>query len=208
MRDELGGLRVPPGSEPDYFVEWRPRQWGPVVGVGLGALGPLQGKRVLELGPRSGRMASLLAFNGAEVLGADLEGTDLSDAAAETERWGVSDRVQLVTYSGKPEDLPLGPFDAVFSKSVLVVVPNLDKFFAALADRLVPGGKLVCVENQRGGQIMRLVRKARGHHWADRDEFSGVGPEFMASLRQSFPGARVIRSTPLVCAIEAPAPSN
>jgi SAM-dependent methyltransferase len=153
-------------------------------------------------------MASLLAYNGAEVLGADLEGTDLSSASKEADRWGVADRVNLITYSGRPEDLPSGPFDAVFSKSVLVVVPNLDKFFGALADRLVPGGMLVCVENQRGGVAMKVLRKLRGHDWAERDEFSGVGPEFLASLRQSFPDARVIRSSPLVCAIAAPAPRS
>ncbi|MHB1138770.1 MAG: class I SAM-dependent methyltransferase [Microthrixaceae bacterium] len=196
MTAEFGGLRLPAGVTGEYFVEWRPRFWGPVVAAALESAGPLDGRRVLELGPRSGRISSLLAYNGAHVVGAELDRTDLSPARAEAARWGVTDRVELLTYSGLP-------FDVVVSKSVLVVVPELPDFFAALAARLSPDGCLVCAENRRGGLPMRTVRRLAGHQWVDQDHFSGVGPEFISAMSTAFGSVDVLRQNPLACALRA-----
>ncbi|MGI9579364.1 MAG: methyltransferase domain-containing protein [Microthrixaceae bacterium] len=203
MTDRLGELALAPGMTIDHVIEWRPRVWGPAVASALSAGMPLEGKRVLELGPRSGRISALLAFNGARVLGAELPGTDMTGAQAEVARWGVDDRVEFTHYSGDPSDLPDGPFDLVVSKSVLVVVPELPKFFEAISDRLGDGGSLVCAENRRGGAVMKSLRRLKGHHWAESDRFSGVGSEFMAALDSSFTEVDVLYRNPMVCAIRA-----
>ncbi len=106
----------------DYFVEWRQWAWTPAVRWVLDPLSKLKGARVLELGPNRGRMSCYLALCGATVTALELDDTPTTDAEREIESWHLGHRVQIQSYDGTGENLPRGPFDFVFTKSVLVLL--------------------------------------------------------------------------------------
>jgi SAM-dependent methyltransferase len=170
-----------------YFVHWRPRLWGPAVRWLLGDAARFRGKRVLEIGSRTGRMACLFGLLGAEVLGVDLPGVSLDGARREAERWGVGDRVRFLNYDGDPATLPEGKFDFVFTKSVLVLIPDRERFLPALAARMRESGELLAAENVAGGPVLNFLRRAvihRGREFVKRSH--GVDPAFLAAVDSAF----------------------
>src|SRR5439155_6588042 len=67
----------------DRSVSWLPYLgFNKLVQSALDALGPLQGKRVLDLGSGTGFLATLLALNGAEV-----DAVDVSETLLDVARW-------------------------------------------------------------------------------------------------------------------------
>jgi SAM-dependent methyltransferase len=172
-----------------HFVDWRPRLWAPPVRWLLGDPARFRGRRVLEVGCRTGRMSCLFGLLGAEVLGVDLPDVSLEAARQEAADAGVGDRVRFLHYNGDPAVLAEGDFDFVFTKSVLVMIPNLRPFLAALAPKLKAGGELLAAENLAGGRTMQLLRRLivhrrRGPSFLQR--FHGVDAPFVAALRESF----------------------
>ncbi len=157
-------IRTPDGRalDLDYFVEWRPYLWSAPVAHALKSLGNLEGKRLLEIGGRSGRMVSLYAMFGADVT--MLEKGDCDAAAAEAEKWGVADRVRLLSTQGGFEAVRGERFDRIVTKSVLWSIEHLGSFLDELEPLLAPGGKVAFVENVRGGGLMRWLRANVIHH--------------------------------------------
>jgi SAM-dependent methyltransferase len=192
-------------AQAPYFVDWRPWLWVPAVRWLLGDPARFRGKRVLDVGSRTGRMACLFGLLGAEVLGVDLEGVSLDRARQEAARWGVSDRVRFLNYSGDPGALPEGDFDFVFTKSVLVLVGELEKFFAALVPKMSAGGELLAAENLAGGRLMHFVRRLVVHRHRTNflERFHGVDNAFLAALGRSFEVVRQRRFFGLVVALRA-----
>jgi 2-polyprenyl-3-methyl-5-hydroxy-6-metoxy-1,4-benzoquinol methylase len=134
-----------------YFVDWRPRLWTPAVRWLLGDPARFRGKKVLELGSRTGRMSCLFVSLGAEVLGVDLPRVCLDSARRETAALGVSDRVHFVNYSDDPTSIPDGDFVFVFSKSVFVLVADVKQLRTALSAKMKPSAELFLAENLAGG---------------------------------------------------------
>jgi hypothetical protein len=141
----------------DYFVEWRPYLWLRPVERALEFLGDLRGKRVLEIGGRSGRMTSLLALCGAEVT--MLQMGSVATAQAEVEKWGVADRVELIETDGSFSAVEGRKFDAAFTKSVLWCIEHLGQFLDDLNLHLNDDARVAFVENYRGGGWLQWVRK-------------------------------------------------
>jgi protein-L-isoaspartate O-methyltransferase len=112
-------VALPDGQRVDlaYFVEWRPYLWQRPVARAFEYLGDLRGRRVLEIGGRSGRMSSLMALMGAHVT--MLERGPVDQAIEEVHRWGVEDRVRLFHTSGEFDAVAGQRFDVLFTKSVL-----------------------------------------------------------------------------------------
>lgn len=171
-----------------YFVEWRPALWAPAVRWLIEDPKRFAGKRVLDLGCRHGRMSCFFGLLGAEVTGVELECVSLEKAWEEADRWHVRDRVQFINYDGNPLNIPGPDYDFVFTKSVLVVVPELDKFLAALSNKLNSGGELIMAENLAGGPLLNLLRRAIIHrHWHGfEDQFHGVDANFLATVGRTF----------------------
>jgi protein-L-isoaspartate O-methyltransferase len=182
-------------SAPDlaYFVQWRPWLWCSPVAHALEFLGDLQGKRVLEIGGRSGHMTSLLALRGAHVT--MLERGDLTQAAEETARWGVSDRVRLIRTSGGFDAIAGETFDAIFTKSVLWSIEHLAEFLDQLEPHLAQGGKVAFVENYRGGGLLMWLRRniVRRHRFEYESRYFGITPEQIGLFEKRFGGLTVRR---------------
>jgi SAM-dependent methyltransferase len=171
-----------------YFVDWRPRLWGPAVRWLIDDPKRFQGKRVLDVGSRTGRMACMFGLLGAQVVGVDLPDVSLDGARREAARWGVEDRVRFVNYSGDPAALPEGDFDFAFTKSVLVMIPTLDNFLAGLVQTLRPQGELLAAENLAGGRLLNFIRRAFVHRRRTNffERFHGVDKQFLVTLSRKF----------------------
>lgn len=170
-----------------YFVNW-----GGDAAVAQarlmfdGILGhDLQGKRVLEIGAGRGKMSILFALLGAEVLGVDVAPGFASEAREEALKWGVSGRVAFEEYSGSPSEFPIGAFDLIFTKSVLLYMDDLEAFMRGLDPALKPGGQVCFLENISRNLLDRwlrnLVHRKRGtgnFHYMDRKRIAAIGRVF------------------------------
>jgi len=147
----------------DYFVEWGGGRWEHFCRYALQDLGPLRGRRILEIGPRFGRLSSYFALLGAQVVGIDIDAVALMQAEREAARWGVQDRVSFVHYDGRLdrcEALSGAEFDVVFTKSVLVSLGcGLEEYLRQIDRKLGPSGRCVFIENRSGGALFSLARR-------------------------------------------------
>ncbi len=169
----LGGRHVAttgPESLDDLrgFTEWGGRPWEEMVEAALQEIGDLTDLRVLEIGSRSGRMATLFAMRGATVVGIDIARDFEGAATAEASRRGVADRVRFHVDDGRLSSVYGEQFDVVFTKSVLVVIPDRPEYLHRIRDVLRPGGRLVAIENGRGGLVAAMLRRARRTTWDHR----------------------------------------
>ena len=103
------------------------------------ALGPLVGRRVLDLGCGKGRFARRLADAGASVVGVDLSTGMLASAGF--------DRVRA---SARRLPLADGTFDAVVAVEVLEHVASLDAVITEVRRVLRPGGAFAVIDKNAG----------------------------------------------------------
>lgn len=176
-----------------YFVRWHYPLWGPAVKWILDDPKRFYGKRVLEIGCRDGRMSCLFGLLGATVLGIELEGESLLEARKESEYWNLCDRVSFSHYNGDPLTIPGLPYDYVFTKSVLVLIPQLDGYLSKLSSKMANDGNLLIVENMSRGLALRRITKHLNsliyrHRWGSFPyrNFRGVDKDFLASIRKVF----------------------
>ncbi len=142
-------------------------------------------------------MATLFAMHGATVVGIDIARDFEEAATAEASHRGVADRVRFLVDDGRLSSVYGEQFDVVFTKSVLVVIPDRPEYLQRIWDVLRPGGRLVAIENGRGGLVAALLRRARRTPWdhrriaylADRDieEFSAIFTPILIRRRRMPP---------------------
>lgn len=147
-------------SDVNSFVEWGGRAWSRQVAVGINWLGAVDGLRLLEIGTRFGGMAVWFAIHGAHVTALDVTDVTFADARRRARSNGVADRIEFLTYSGQPHDLPVG-FDVIFTKSTLVLMGDMTLVAGAIASSLIPGGRLLAIENARGPLPIHVARTIR-----------------------------------------------
>jgi SAM-dependent methyltransferase len=211
-QDQLEDIVKPaePGPEKalarlPYFVEWRPCLWVPAVRWLIGDPARFKDKKVLEVGCRSGRMSCLFGMLGAQVLGVDLPGVSLEPARQEAALAGVSNRVRFLNHGADMGTLLDDEFDFVFTKSALVMIPELAEFLAAIAPMMRADGELLAAENLAGGRLLQFVRRVI----ADRrragflNRFHGVNATFLATLGRMFEVVGQRRFYGLVTALRA-----
>jgi SAM-dependent methyltransferase len=104
------------------------------------ALGPLEGRRILDLGCGKGRFASHLKEAGAGVIGLDLSAAMLAGASG-------LDRVKA---SARRLPFADGTFDAVIAIEVLEHVGAVDQVLVEARRVLKPGGRLAIVDKNAG----------------------------------------------------------
>ncbi|MBL7944390.1 MAG: class I SAM-dependent methyltransferase [Flavobacteriales bacterium] len=149
-------------------AEWGGRAWTRMLRSGLTHLlrdMSLEGKTVLELGPRSGKMAVWFAKQGAKVTAMDIRAHYLDQAREEVSKNKVD--VNLMLYDGDLGILADHSFDVIFTKSVLVMIPEQHATVIQLARILKPGGRVLFVENGQLPRWLRFFRKLRHRSWDD-----------------------------------------
>jgi SAM-dependent methyltransferase len=148
----------------DEFIEWGGSAWRGLTGRAVEQMGDLHGKRVLEIGTRSGRMATYFALAGADVVGIDV--TDGFEEAARdfaTSRGATS--VEFIRDDGQLGSIQGRTFDVVFTKSVLVIVEERLEYLGRIHSLLGPDGLIVAIENGRGGWLAEALRRLRRTTW-------------------------------------------
>jgi SAM-dependent methyltransferase len=147
------------------FIEWGGQSWERLLRYALSKSGAVEGKKVLEIGFRSGKMTCLFALLGAEVTAIETNASALPIANEEVVRWGVRSRVSLIHYDGNLAHcmaLKGRKFDVIFSKSVLVLLrDSLPLYLQGLEELMAPGGRFIFMENAHGGKVFALVRRLR-----------------------------------------------
>lgn len=129
-------------------------------------LGPLEGKRVLDLGGGLGAMALMLARRGAEVVVADLSAPRLAAARRALAPFPESRRIRFAACVAESLPFADGAFDAVATKSVLIHT-RLPAAAAECARVLAPGGRAVFIEPQARNPFSNAYRRlAAPREWA------------------------------------------
>ncbi|RPH74570.1 class I SAM-dependent methyltransferase [bacterium] len=150
-------------NELKYFCEWGKPAWRRLCAIAITDFAgvDLRGKRLLEIGFRSGRMSCLFALLGAQVTAIDINGDFLAEAKLEASKWKVTDRIEFMIYNGDLAFLQDEAFDIVFTKSVLVLVPHLESYLFEINRKLKPDGKVIFIENARGDFLYHFLRRFR-----------------------------------------------
>jgi SAM-dependent methyltransferase len=168
-----------------YYLEWAPEFWEPPFRFGLSHVGPdLAGKKVLEIGPRRGRMCAWFAERGAMVVGGDLRWGFMAEAREESARAARPFYLAQL----RAEELPFKDetFDLIFTKSTFIYFDRP----AALREMLrvlKRGGRVWLVENMRYNPLallLRLSRLARGFRYAEWRQY--LRPEEIRSYADEF----------------------
>jgi ubiquinone/menaquinone biosynthesis C-methylase UbiE len=135
------------GISPDAYTRWRATTLGAVTEAleqhrVFELLGPVDGKRVLDLGSGDGRLTAALATRGAFAVGIDIDHSMLLAATARPE--DVHRRSARFA-RGRLEQLPFrdASFDVVVAVTVLCLVPDQTVAVREAARVLRPGGRMV-----------------------------------------------------------------
>lgn len=125
----------------------------------LDLMGPVDGKRVLDLGSGDGLLTTTLAMLGASAVGIDLDRVALRVATARRTEPPCSARY----VEGRIERLPFGDatFDVVVAVTVLCLVPDRPTAMREAARVLRPGGRLIVGELGRWS-LWAAKRRVRG----------------------------------------------
>lgn len=152
----------------NQYAEWGGESWLKMTKKAIEKLPSLDlhGKKVLDFGCRYGLMSVFFARLGAEVVGVDINAEPLETARKNAEDNGVGSQISFQQLDGD-DDLMVknGPFDIIFSKSVLVVVPDIHKQLDLFRKILTDDGICMCVENGVGIWPIEHIRRFRHRKW-------------------------------------------
>lgn len=162
----------------------------PIFEYVLPKMGQLEGKRVLELGTGTGGTATLLAKQGASVVGIDLLPFRLTEAKARATEYNVAELINFALMDAMHLAFPDNTFDFIISKSVLVFTAHTQA--AKECYRVLkPGGKAIFIENMRHHPAVWFYRKAflkySGKlHYFSLNDVKAVGAQFEGLEHREF----------------------
>ena len=130
----------------------------PETSYAFKSLGPVEGRRVLDLGCGYGETTTWLALQGARVEAIDISPRMLEVSRKLVARLGVEDRVTFHQSPGESLPFEDGTFEVAFGHDVLHHL-DLQKAGAEIRRVLKPGGRAVFVEPLGHNPIINLFRK-------------------------------------------------
>jgi SAM-dependent methyltransferase len=99
----------------------------------LDALGPVDGKRVLEIACGTGRFTVMLAERGADITGLDISGPMLQEGRAKAQQSGVADHLEFMRGDAARLPFPDDHFDSVFAMRFFHLADTPAKFLSEMA---------------------------------------------------------------------------
>ena len=175
--------------EADLLLWWEDF-YLPIFEYILPKMGTLEGKKILELGTGTGGTATLLAKQGASVVGIDLLPFRLDEATERANLHKVADAVDFSLMDATQLAFADNTFDFIISKSVLVFTDHAQT--AKECHRVLkPDGKAIFVENMRNHPIVWLYRKvflkySRELHYFSLSDIDAIGKEFEEMEHREF----------------------
>lgn len=147
------------------------------VDAAIAFFGPMQGKRVLDVGCGNGGTSLRLARAGALVTALDYSHGAVDNLNRYVESRGIGN-LSAVRADAMQID-SLGRFDLVFGSLILHHLEPFGAFCAALRRTLVPGGRAFFLENNAASDLLIWFRRhVVGRLWVPRH---GDGVEFPLS---------------------------
>ncbi|QZA88753.1 class I SAM-dependent methyltransferase [Salinarchaeum sp. IM2453] len=98
----------------------------------LDALGPVEGKSILEIACGTGRFTALLAERGAEIIGLDISGPMLSQGRKKAQALGVDETLEFMRGDAGQLPFPDNHFDAVFAMRFFHLAPTPEAFISEM----------------------------------------------------------------------------
>ena len=98
----------------------------------LDALGPIDGKNVLEIACGTGRFSVLLGDRGANVVGLDISPAMLAQGREKVHRLGTADRVEFIRGDASRLPFPDDHFDAVLAMRFFHLAPKPSTFLSEM----------------------------------------------------------------------------
>ncbi len=140
--------RYTEGINPLFFKDYRIRM-----------LGPLQGKRVLDVGCGDGVNSILLAKLGAEVTGIDISPGAIAVAQRKSEVNGLGKSCRFLCGPIETVAVETGYFDIIWGDAILHhVIADLPHVMQKLAEYSKPGALMVFGEPVNFNQTLRRIR--------------------------------------------------
>ena len=99
----------------------------------LSAVGPVKGKRMLEIACGTGRFTTMLAERGADIVGLDISPAMLQEGREKARAAGVDDRLEFMRGDAARLPFPDGHFDAVFAVRFFHLVDTPEEYLAEIA---------------------------------------------------------------------------
>lgn len=188
-------------TDPDYVVPtdripFANREHVDFLTDAIGRLGPLAGRRILEVGAGGGSLAVWLAHQGAEVVGIDVSPGILDVARRRAEASGVADRTTFVCRPIEhfvPADAGLGDlrFDGIIGNNVVhhferdLALHRIGELLAPAASAVFCEPILLLPEWVRSVRNSSLVTRRFPMHTHSPDERS-LGTEDFDIMRRHF----------------------
>ncbi|QCJ47546.1 class I SAM-dependent methyltransferase [Haloprofundus sp. MHR1] len=98
----------------------------------LSALGPVEGKNVLEIACGTGRFTVMLAERGADVVGLDISAAMMAQGRQKARSAGVGDRIEFIRGDAARLPFPDDHFDAVMAMRFFHLADTPAKFLAEM----------------------------------------------------------------------------
>jgi 2-polyprenyl-3-methyl-5-hydroxy-6-metoxy-1,4-benzoquinol methylase len=123
----------------------------------LQLLGPLSGKRVLDVGAGLGESSVYFALKGARVTCTDLSPVMVDSAVRLAHLNGV--KIEGVVSAGEDLNVPAGQFDIAYIANTIHHVTDKNALFEQLRRALKPGGMFVSIDPLRYNPVIEAYRR-------------------------------------------------
>ncbi|MEV5966166.1 methyltransferase domain-containing protein [Kribbella sp. NPDC051952] len=122
----------------------------------LAVIGPVAGRRFLQVAASVGDAALSVALQGAQAVAVDIAPSHVATGRAKAAELGVEVDFRVGDMTALPEDLT--GFDTIYiSWGGLCWVPDLPVWVADMATRLSPGGRLVIAEHHPVWEVLSVA---------------------------------------------------
>ena len=123
----------------------------------LGLLGPLCGKRILDVGAGLGESSVYFALNGAHVTCTDLSPVMVATATRLARLYGV--RVNPIVSSAESLNVGSNQFDIAYIANTIHHVTNKRALFEQVQEALKPGGVFVSIDPLGYNPVIEIYRR-------------------------------------------------
>jgi SAM-dependent methyltransferase len=123
----------------------------------LGRMGPLAGKRLLDVGAGLGESSVYFALLGAQVTVTDISPGMVETAVRLGELYGV--KLEGVVLSGENLSVPANSYDFVYLANVIHHVPDRPRLMAQIQRALKPGGRFFSIDPIAYNPVINQYRR-------------------------------------------------